>query len=151
MKILKKVLKLFAVLIAILLVVGLVLPSDWEVSRSTMIKAPPSVIYPYIANLKKGWPLWSSFDYEDPEIQYTSARADEGPGATRSWISKRMGDGSQKITSGDPANGIDFELLMDGTQFVFNGSMKFEPLGEMTKVIWTDRGNVGQNILFKYM
>lgn len=151
MKVFKKILIIVVVLIVAFILVGFLLPSKWSVQRSTVINAPSTAIYPLVANFKTGWPQWSTFDYEDPTIQYNYAGPVQGVGATRSWLSKKMGDGSQVITAADPASGVGFQLQMAQNGFLLNGRIAFEPAGNSTKVTWTDSGEVGNNLLFRYM
>lgn len=151
MRVFKKILVVLAVLVAAFLLVGFLLPSKWKVERSILINAPSTAVYPLVANFKTGWPQWSSFDNEDPTIQYNYAGPDQGVGATRSWVSKKMGDGSQVITAADPASGVGFQLQMAKNGFLLDGRIAFEPAGNSTKVTWTDSGEVGNNLFFRYM
>jgi len=134
-----------------ILLIGFVLPSQWQVSRSIIINKPPQAIFGYVANFRIGWPQWSAFDSEDPTIQYTYSGPSQGTGATRFWVSEKMGNGSQTITHADPAKGITFDLKMENSKFTIIGNIAFEPAGTGTKVTWTDQGDAGSNIFFKYM
>lgn len=145
---------IFIVLVVFIIafvMVGFLLPTKWKVERSIVVNAPVSVIYPLVANFKAGWPQWSAFDFEDPSIQYSYSGPDEGIGATRSWVSKKMGDGSQSITGADPAVGVTFQLQMTQNSFSLNGKITFEPTATGTKVTWTDFGDAGNNLMFRYM
>jgi hypothetical protein len=147
----KKVLLLLISMAILALGVGTVLPSKWQVERSLTIHAPPVAIYPLIANFKTGWPQWSIFDIEDPDIKYTYSGPEEEMGTVRSWTSQKMGHGIQKIISADPQNGIQFLLIMPQNNFVIKGQLRMEPVGDSTKVTWTDSGDVGANFRQKYM
>ncbi len=169
---LKKVKLVLASLVAVMvavIVIGFCLPSQWKVERSIVIKAPPAMIYPYLANLKYGWPQWSAFDSEDPDIQYTYLGPDEGVGARRNWVSKRMGKGTQVITRADIMTGVEFELRRESgssnsngnsnsdgnrnsNEFNFAGKFSFAPEArESTRVTWVDYGDVGGSLRFRYM
>jgi len=139
-------------LAVLVLAVSQLLPRSWKVQRSLIIDAPPGALLPLVANLKTGWPQWSAFDNEDPDIKYSYSGPDEGPGAARSWVSKKMGDGSQNIVRAD-TKGIEFELRMERSNFAMKGTMDFEPaaVGSGTKVTWTDSGEVGFNPMYRYM
>jgi hypothetical protein len=150
-KFLKALLMAPIALAALVFLVGYLLPSQWQVSRSIIINRPAQAIYPLVADFKHGWPQWSDFDYEDPDIQYNYSGPDLGAGASRSWISTKMGNGSQTITTADTATGVHFELKMENTKFGLNGNINFEPVDTGTKVTWTDSGNTGNNIFFRYM
>ncbi len=151
MKKVKILLIVLGVSIVVLTGVGFLLPSQWKVERSLLINAPPEALYPLISNFQEGWPQWSAFDYEDKDIQYTYAGPDEGVGAERFWVSKKMGNGSQKITKADPETGIEFELRMEGNDLLIHGKLAFEPAERGTKVTWTDSGDVGSNIPYRYL
>lgn len=144
MKIVKKVLLFFIFLIAVTASVGFFLPQDWAVERSIVIKAPKDQIYPYVANFRDGWLQWSSFDKQDPSIEYRYEGELQGAGAKRSWTSSKMGNGSQEITKADIENGIEFTLTMDN-QFKINGFIRFETLENGTKVTWKDWGTASSN------
>ena len=139
------------ILAALVFIVGYLLPSQWRVSRSIVINKPPQAIYPLVADFKHGWPQWSDFDYEDPAIQYSYAGPDKGVGACRSWISAKMGNGFQRITNADPATGVYFDLKMENSNFGLSGKIAFAPSGTGTQVTWTDAGDTGNNIFFRYM
>ena len=151
MKVIKGILAGALILVFLVLAIGFFLPSKWEVSRTVIINAAPEKIYPYIANLKSGWPQWSDFDAEDPNIQYSYGGPAEGMDATRSWISKKMGDGRQRITKADPQTGVDFELTMENGGFVLFGTITTEKLPEGTKVTFKDSGDMGFNPIYKIL
>jgi hypothetical protein len=134
-----------------ILLIGFVLPSRWQVSRSIIINKPPQAIFGYVANFGLGWPQWSAFDNEDPTIKYTYSGPGQGVGSSRSWVSEKMGNGSQTITSANPTTGVTFELKMENSKFTIVGNIAFEPAPTGTKVTWTDKGDAGNNIFFKYM
>jgi len=138
-KFLKALLMAPIVLAALVFLVGYLLPSQWQVSRSIVINKPPQAIYPFVADFKQGWSQWSD---SGPYL---------GVGASRSWISDKMGNGSQTITTADTRTGVHFELKMENTKFGLNGNIGFEPTGSGTKVTWTDSGDTGNNIFFRYM
>jgi hypothetical protein len=151
MKTVKKGLLIGLGLILVLLLSSYLLPSQWKVERSILINAFPKKIYPYVADLKGGWPQWSAFDHEDPNIQYTYSGAASGVGSQRSWISKKMGNGSQIITQADAQKGVEFELRMADTNYVLKGKLAFEADGAVTRVTWTDWGQSGNHPVYRWM
>ncbi len=112
MKILRNILITASVLIISFILIDFLLPTQWKVERSIVINAWAQNVYPLVANFKSGWPQWSAFDFEDPSIQYSYPGPEEGVGATRSWVSKKMGNGTQKTIGADPASGITYQLQM---------------------------------------
>lgn len=151
MKIIKFLLGAALGVVLILVAIGFFLPSRWHVERSVVIKAGPEKIYPLIANMKEGWPQWSAFDKEDPNIKYSYSGPAVGDGSSRSWVSSKMGNGIQKITKADPKSGIDFEISMDNGGFVMFGSITMEKDPAGTKVTWRDGGDMGANPVYKIM
>ena len=67
MKALKIIGIIIAVLIAVVLVLGIVTPNEYNIERSVEIKAPKNVVYANISNLKK-MSTWSPWEKKDPEI-----------------------------------------------------------------------------------
>ncbi len=151
MKILQKILVGLVALVVVLAAVSFLLPSQWKVERSVLVEAPSTSIYPLVANLKAGWSQWSAFDFQDKDIQYSYSGPEEGVDASRSWISKKMGDGYQKIVKADPSSGVEFELGMNKPKFVMTGVIAFEQTNSGTKVTWTDTGSIGLNPVHRYM
>jgi len=130
---------------------GMIIPSTWMVERSIVIHAPGSKILSLVDNFKTGWPQWSAFDMEDTTIQYVYSGPESGVGASRSWVSTRMGDGDQTITAASPDTGVEFTINMKGTDAPILCKMTFEPFKNGTKVTWTDHGDMGKNPFKKYL
>ncbi|WP_168196488.1 SRPBCC family protein [Bdellovibrio sp. NC01] len=137
--------------ILILVAIGFFLPSHWRVERHVVIKATPDRIYPYIANLKNGWPQFSAIDQEERDMSYEYQGPEVGDGAIRILHSKSGGNRVQKITKADPNNGIDYEISMQGGGFVMYGSINMRPDTDGTKVIWVNAGDMGANPMYKIM
>ena len=57
---LKRILIATGVVLLVMLLIGFLLPSGWQVERSIVIRAPAATIFPYINNLKNGrvWAVW---------------------------------------------------------------------------------------------
>ncbi|HXW60581.1 MAG TPA: SRPBCC family protein [Myxococcota bacterium] len=153
MKVLKNISIAIGVVIALFIVIGLFLPSKWEVSKSLAMTASPERIYHEVANLHN-WTKWSPWTYEkDKTLQYTYTGPEIGVGAQQNWTSEKMGKGWLKIVKADPESGITYELFIDMNNFqsTLNGTMVFEAAGDQTNVIWTDTGDSGNNLLRRWM
>ena len=94
MKLLKRVL----VLLVIVLLVGLLYvtmqPSDYDVKRSHVIKAPITQVFNTVNNLKT-WEKWGPWHDEDSTIVVTYGEKTIGVGASDSWTGKD-GPGNMK-------------------------------------------------------
>lgn len=128
------------------------LPTTWKVERAIVINAKPDKIYPLIADFKNGWSQWSAFDYEDSEIQYTYNAIEAGLGAGRTWTSKKIGDGEQRIVSAEENALIQFELKMTQTDFLVHGEIALIAIDDYkTRVTWTDWGEADNNPFNRWM
>lgn len=152
MKILKIILGALGALAVLAVAIGFILPSKRRVERSLMINAPPSAIYPLIANFKTGWPQWTPFGpSEYPGLKMTYAGPDEGVGASQSWDSEKSGDGRLTITKADRIRGIEYDMVTMHDSFRLTGALICEPTAGGTKVIWRDDMDLGNNLFHRYM
>ena len=147
---LKKILIGLVILVLAVCLGAQLLPSHWSVTRSIVINAKPAKITPLVADLKAGWPRWSSFDDEDPGIVYSYPNPKPGVGSERAWTSKKMGNGSQRITQAND-QGVGFTLDMPDYNVHLSGSLAYSPEGSATRVTWTDEGEVGRNPMQRIM
>ena len=88
-----------AFLAGIFAAVALGLPSHVTVSRSVVINAPESVIFPYLNNLHK-FEDWSPWRVRDPQLAVSYGGPESGQGARVTWSSKKpsVGTGSMEIS-----------------------------------------------------
>jgi hypothetical protein len=150
MKILKKILLILLGIVIALLIVSQLLPSSYHVERSIVVQARPDAIFPYLNNVKK-WPEWSAWTTnKDPSLVYSYEGPEEGAGAVSKWTSQKMGPGRMTITSSDPNTGVSFDLSFDEGKLTAKSSIRLEPAGDSTKVIWSDDGNLGRNPIWRY-
>ncbi len=95
----KKFFKYFVFLLLTVLVVGLVYtafqPSNYDISRSKVIKAPVSAVFNTV-NEMKTWEDWGPWHDEDSTIVVTYGEKTLGEGAYNSWTSQ---DGPGNMTT----------------------------------------------------
>ena len=127
-----------AALALTIVVGGMLLSGEWEVQRSIVIDAEPAQIHPHIAELKK-WEAWSPFEKEDPTMTISYDGPASGVGASRSWISPKMGNGTQKVIRDDPEWGVKFELTFEDFDPLF-GEFTYAKVDGGTEVTWRDWG-----------
>lgn len=139
-------------LIAIFVIGGLLIPEQWNVSRSVTINAQPEEIYSHVSDLRD-WQNWTSWTKEkDPSQAYTY-EGEPGVGHKWLWTSEKMGEGNLEIKKADPQEGIEYELFIDmGTmQSTIFGDVAFRRHDNKTEVTWTDRGSSGNNLVKRWM
>jgi hypothetical protein len=143
----KKSLRIFAVgfvtISLVTLLIGLLLPSEWEAERSEVILAPAEQIYPRIASFKE-WEHWATAEMRnaDPTLQVEYSGPDNGVGASFSWNGEKMGKGRLTITRAEPGQGIWYEAAIQSDKVNGRGWLKLEPTAEGTRVTWNDQGDL---------
>jgi hypothetical protein len=135
-----KVLIGFVGFIALVVLVALMLPSQWSAKTSMVINAPPSRIHVFVDDLHR-WPEWAGPVQPDPTLKYEYSGAENGVGAVQSWKSS-AGRGFTKILSSDPATGIHFENAYLSDEVNGTGIISYTPDGDKTRVTWKGSGAV---------
>ncbi len=141
MKILKYLLYVLIGLIAIGVILGLVGPKTYDVSRTAVISVPPAQLWPYVSSLQKNaqWTPWVRRD----SSMVTTYTGDEGTvGSKAAWESKKMGKGEQTITALEPAKSVQTELkfYMPWGVGVSNGYISLQDTTGGTKMTWGIKG-----------
>lgn len=149
MKWLKRVVVAVVGLVALLLVIGLLLPSGFKVQRSVQVAAPPAKVYPLIADPRQ-WKNWSVWNQRDPAMQMQYSGADSGAGAKWSWQSKTEGNGEMEFTSAIPNERIVYALSFPDMGMTSRGELQLVPDGAGTRITWTNEGDMGGNPINRY-
>ena len=150
MKVLKKILIVLLVLVALLVIVSFFLPSTYTVTRTAVMKAPPEAVFNQFNDFNN-WRQWNTFDDMYKEIQYTTSDPSSGVGAKQNWVANKNEKGEMTIVKSEPGKELDFTIAFEGFDEPMYGFVTLEPVAEGTKVTWMDKGNMGNNPLYKYM
>lgn len=152
MKLYKKILLGFAILVALILIAGVtVVPRHWTVSREITVNAEPAAIYPWLVDIEK-WERWNAFSLNDPDIVHTYPGAKTGVGAESRWTSRKFGDGKAKIVKAYPEMGVTFELRFGEREEPAIGSLAFGKLEPgKTTVVYSVSGDNGFNPAYRWM
>jgi len=147
MKILKRIIIGLAVLFALLMAIGLLLPSAYKVERSVTIQAPVELVFDQVNDLRKNeaWSPW-----KDPTMVVKYSEPSAGKGASSSWTSKDMGNGTQTIEESVPNSTIDIHLDFGGMGTA-KAKWLFSQEGEAVKVTQQMYGDQGMNPVKRYM
>mgnify|MGYP003575386246 CR=1 FL=1 len=145
----KKILLGLLVVVVLFIIVGFFLPAKLEISRSTIVNAPPEYAFEEV-NALDSWPKWSYWNTLDTAMAITYGDKRSGTGASYSWQSGELGDGKATISESVPFTSINAEL-----DFMENGIAKawysFEPEGEGTKVTMNFSSDAGYNPFGRWM
>jgi hypothetical protein len=137
----KRILFVFAALIAVLLVVIAMQPEDFRVSRSMTMAAPQAAVFEQVNDFHK-WEAWSPWAKLDPNAKNTFEGPMSGEGSKFHWDGdSNVGAGSMTILKSEPNDHIhiklDFLRPMEGTNDVH---FTFKPEGDKTYVTWSMEG-----------
>ena len=137
-----KILLILLALIALFLIVAAFQPSDFRITRSGMIAAPPPVVFGQVNDLRK-WEAWSPWAKLDPAMKQTYDGPAAGVGAVSAWTGdKQVGEGKMTIVESRP-----FDLIRIQLEFykpmaaTHEAEFHFIPEGDQTKVIWSMTGH----------
>lgn len=140
MRILKTILYILIALVLILVLLGFVGPKTFDVSRTTTINAPTSVVFPYLKSIKKQneWGPWAK---QDTNMQVTYTGEDGTVGFISAWEGPKMGKGKQTITS-IQGNTVETELVfyMPWGASTSTGYLHTSDAGTGSDVTWGIRG-----------
>jgi hypothetical protein len=125
-----KLLAIFAVLAA----VPFLLNRRIRVARRKLIDATPAEIFPFINDLRN-WPLWTEWARKE-SMHCSYSGPESGAGATQLWETAQM-DGALTITQSTQDGHVAYDLDMAGGRCQMHGVIALEPVGGMTRVIWT--------------
>lgn len=109
MKILKKILITLGALIALLLIIALFVPKDFTSKAEITINKPKQEVFEYIKYVKNQ-DNFGTWQLSDPGMKTTSEGTDGTVGFKYSWVSEKLGNGSQTITHIEEGKRMDSEL-----------------------------------------
>lgn len=152
---LKKILIGLGIIVALFLLLIAVLagyianrPSEFRIARSTVISAPPAVIFAQVNDLHK-WQDWSPWAKLDPNARLTYSGPDAGTGASYNWSGNdQVGEGRMTVTESKPNDLVRFKLdFLKPFQATNAAEFTFIPKGDQTQVTWSMSGHC--NFLMK--
>jgi carbon monoxide dehydrogenase subunit G len=141
---------ILVVVVTAFVVIVSVQPSEFSVSRSISIDAPPETVFAQVNDLHK-WQEWSPWAKLDPsaKIDYEGPMA--GVGAAFAWTGNcQVGQGRMAITENRPNEQILFKIEFAKPMKATNtAEFIFRPDGQQTVVKWTMFGK--KNFICKAM
>jgi len=135
---LKKILLGLLAVIAVFAAYVALLPSDFRITRSATIAAPPAAVFEHVNDFHK-WEAWSPWAKLDPNAKATFEGPEAGPGAVFKWSgNNEVGEGTMTVTESRPPQlvriNLEFVKPMAGTS---TAEFTFQPQGEQTNVTWS--------------
>jgi hypothetical protein len=136
----KKILIGLAVILVVLVIVISMQPSDFRISRSAAIAAPPATVFAQVNELRN-WEAWSPWAKMDPGMKQTYEGPPAGTGAISKWSGDKVGEGKMTITESKPDELVRIKLEFITPMAATNDvQFDFKPQGNETLVTWTMSG-----------
>ena len=127
--------------VVIFLVFAATRPTDFRVSRTATIAAPPVAVFEQVNNLRN-WNAWSPWAKLDPNARNTFEGPAAGVGASFAWAgNSQVGEGKMTIIESKPG-----ELLVMRLEFIKpfaatnTTDFTFTSAGNGTAVTWSMAG-----------
>jgi Polyketide cyclase / dehydrase and lipid transport len=139
--VLKKIAIAIAVLLAAALLFATTKPDTFRVQRTTVIKAAPEKIFPFVNDFHT-WVAWSPWEKMDPAMKRTLGGAASGKGAVYEWDGDgKVGAGRMEIVESAAPSTIviklDFIKPFEGHDIA---RFTMQPQGDSTTVTWSMEG-----------
>lgn len=138
---LKKILVVVGALVAILVVLALMQPTEYRVERSLVMAAPPQRVFDEVTDFRR-WEAWSPWAKLDPAAKNTFGGAASGKGATFAWDGNDdVGAGKMTITDVKAPESVTIDLAFI-RPFEDRADVGFtlKPEGAGTHVTWWMNG-----------
>jgi len=128
--------------IAVLGAIVVLQPDEFSIARTTVIAAPPQVVFAQVDDLRK-WDAWNPWQKKDPAMKIVFNGPASGPGASYSWSGNReVGEGRLTITQSRPNELVRVKLeFTKPFRAIHTAAFSFAPVGENTAVTWSMEGN----------
>ncbi|MBM3601700.1 MAG: SRPBCC family protein [Alphaproteobacteria bacterium] len=128
--------------LAIFAIVVALQPSEFRISRSATITAPPNVVHAQVNDFRK-WSGWSPWEKIDPALKRSYAGPAEGTGAVYAWTgNNEVGEGRMTILESRPGELVRIKLEFFKPFTATNlAEFTFRPQGSQTEVTWAMTGS----------
>ena len=134
---------LLAVVVAAVLILALVEPTDVTVTRSAVINAPKDAVFAQVVNFKN-WPNWSPWYQMEPTMKITYSGTDGQPGSGYHWVGEKKTGEGEMTNKGVNGTQMDYELaFVKPREGKANGSFKADDTAGMTRVAWSISMHMG--------
>lgn len=127
-----------AVIVAVFLVFVATRPSDFRITRSAGISAPPSAVFARVNDLHR-FQEWSPWIEMDPAARTSYEGPPAGTGAIFHWAgNNKVGEGRMTIVESRPGELVQFKLdFLKPFPSTSTAEFTFRPEGNGTQVTWS--------------
>lgn len=132
--------------LVVVLVIGFLLPSEWQAERDAVLSAPPEEIFPHLESAE-AWTRWTP----SPETGIELFGPPRGEGSGRRWDDPGYGQGEFVITEVDAPRLVAYEVEVEGGSIRILGEIRLRQEPQGTRVLWREEGDFGWNPLLGYL
>jgi uncharacterized protein YndB with AHSA1/START domain len=130
-----------AVLGALFLIVGWLLPTDFEATAERVVDVPPEAVFRYLDS-PEGWRDWTSW----PESGLERSGPSRGEGARLAWDDPELGVGSFTLVAVAPTERVQYRVEVGGSMLT-EGDVTLADDAGRVRIRWRERGSLGRNPL----
>ena len=142
MKIVKGIVMVIVALVAIFVVLGLVGPSEYKVTRSIKIEAPAKNVFDQTTKFSN-WAVWSPWAAADPGAKYTIENEEQSVGSKMGWDGEISGVGVMKISEIVSNEKMVYELsFLEPWVMSSVGGFNYTEEDGVVNVEWYDEGKI---------
>ena len=138
---LMKVLVALGVIVAGALVVVATRPTEFRVTRTARIAAPPAAVFAQVNDFRK-WDAWNPWAKIDPAMKQSYEGSPAGVGAVYTWVgNSQVGEGRMTLTESRPNELIRIKMeFFKPFAATSSAEFTFKPEGDQTLVTWSMEG-----------
>jgi effector-binding domain-containing protein len=144
----QKFLYVIGAFVAVLIVVGLLLPRHTRVEVSALVDAPPATVFALVNDFRRV-DLWSPKTASDPNARVIFSGPPRGIGATVTWDGVIVGSGTQAIVESRPYEHI-ATMINPGEAGEARTWFDFAREDGKTRVTWGFAHDHGLNLVGRY-
>jgi carbon monoxide dehydrogenase subunit G len=139
--VLMRVLIALAVIVAGALVVVATRPTEFRVTRTARIAAPPAAVFAQVNDFRK-WDAWNPWAKIDPAMKQSYEGSPAGVGAVYTWVgNSQVGEGRMTLTESRPNELIRIKMeFFKPFAATSSAEFTFKPEGDQTVVTWSMEG-----------
>jgi hypothetical protein len=134
-----------AIALSLLLLVGFLLPTDWEVEATAFAPASASEVFAYLDS-PEGWRSWTPW----PDSGVVREGPESGAGARMRWDDRELGSGSFELVEAISDARVTYFVEVEGGAMVTRGSIGLAPADGGVRITWHEEGDLGWNPLMGY-
>ena len=148
MRIVRKVALFAALLVAVVVGGGFLLPRQVHVERSAVVDARPATVHVLLNGFRTS-SKWAPCYALDPQAKYTLSGPEWGVGAKLSWVGEKVGTGSQVIVESRAPEMVKSALDL-GEMGTSTAEFRLTPEGEGTRIVWGIDADMGAGPLGRW-